>query len=300
MNSSLKHLQTHYAQKLSRSLLWICRKISSIGLAIGSMIAISFSVQLWIEPLLAHDFNRISWIGPFANIVIVPLSSLALASGIIGTLATMIGSIIPIQIGGVFASLLLSIASHIARIPGAWQRCPTPSGSWVLAGILLLFLWGFFEWRKFRIPCFYVFALLACISFGSVLIPSNLWNKIPMSAFHAKPGPWPPSSPLLKIAFLDVGEGDAIVIRLPNSQIWALDAGGLRISPAEEESAYVFDIGEAVVSRYLWSQWFIRLDRIILSHTDSDHAGGMAAVMKNFKIGRFEYSSHGCGSCNSE
>lgn len=288
----IEALTDPYAPKLSRSLLWICRKISGIGLAIGSMIAISFSVQLWIEPLLAHDFNRISWIGPLANIVIVPLSSLALASGITGALATMIGSITPIQIGGVFASLLLSIASHIARIPGAWQRCPTPTGSWVLAGILLLFLWGFFEWRKFRIPCFYIFALLACISFGSAPIPDNLWNKI-TRAFHAKPEPWPPSSPLLKIAFLDVGEGDSIVIRLPNSQIWALDAGGLHLSPAEVESAYVFDIGEAVVSRYLWSQWFTRLDRIILSHTDSDHAGGMAAVMKNFKIGRFEYSPLG-------
>jgi competence protein ComEC len=289
----IEELTDRYFPKLSGSLFWMCRRIASIGLTVGSMIVISISIQLWIEPLLAHDFNRISWIGPLANIVIVPLSSLALASGMIGSLATIIGSTIFIHIGGVLASLLLSIASHIARIPGAWQRCPTPSEAWVLAGIALLFIWGFFEWRKSRVPCFYIFVLLACLSLGSVPIPDNLLNKGPLKAFHEKQELWSKGSPLLKIVFLDVGEGDSIVIRLPNSQIWVLDAGGLRISPALEDSAYAFDIGEAVVSRYLWSQWFTRLDRLILSHTDSDHAGGMAAVMNNFKIGKFEYSPMG-------
>jgi len=282
-----------HVPKLSGVLLRICRRIASIGLDIGSMIVISVSVQLWVEPLLAHDFNRLSRIGPLANIVIVPLSSFALAGGIIGTVATIAGNTTLIQISGSLASLLLSLANHIARIPGAWQRCPTPSGSWVLAGILLLFLWGFFEWRKFRIPCLYIFALLACLSVSFVPVPDNLWNKGPLKAFRAKQEPWPQSAPLLKIVFLDVGEGDGMVIRLPDSQTWILDAGGLHMSPAHEESAYVFDIGEAVVSRYLWSQWLPRLDRVIMSHTDLDHAGGLAAVMKNFKIGRFEYSPAG-------
>jgi competence protein ComEC len=122
-----------------------------------------------------------------------------------------------------------------------------------------------------------------------VAVPEDFWNKISINTFRPKPESWQAGSLPLKITFLDVGEGDSIVIRLPDSQIWVLDAGGLHVSPAQEESAYIFDIGEAVVSRYLWSQWFTSLERIVLSHTDLDHVGGMAAVMKNFKINRFEY-----------
>jgi len=97
------------------------------------------------------------------------------------------------------------------------------------------------------------------------------------------------SSPL-SFTFLDVGEGDSIVIRFPNGQVWVLDAGGHRPEPFQENGAYAFDVGEAVVSRYLWHGWISRLDRLILSHTDLDHAGGMPAIMKNFNITGFDYS----------
>jgi beta-lactamase superfamily II metal-dependent hydrolase len=41
----------------------------------------------------------------------------------------------------------------------------------------------------------------------------------------------------------------------------------------------------------LWHNWITSLDRLILSHTDTDHAGGVPAVMKNFGISRFNYSA---------
>jgi competence protein ComEC len=44
-----------------------------------------------------------------------------------------------------------------------------------------------------------------------------------------------------------------------------------------------------VVSRYLWSQWINRLDRAILSHPDQDHAGGMPALLGNFRTTRLDY-----------
>jgi competence protein ComEC len=44
------------------------------------------------------------------------------------------------------------------------------------------------------------------------------------------------------------------------------------------------DIGEDVVSPYLWSRSIRRIDLLILSHTHEDHMGGVPALMKNFKI----------------
>ena len=75
--------------------------------------------------------------------------------------------------------------------------------------------------------------------------------------------------------------------------MWVLDAGGLRQPHSQEDGAYGFDLGEAVVSRYLWHAWISRIDRLILSHPDIDHAGGVPAVMRNFRTGRFDYSQTG-------
>ena len=44
-----------------------------------------------------------------------------------------------------------------------------------------------------------------------------------------------------------------------------------------------FDIGEEVVSPYLWSRHLRRLDIVALTHAHSDHMGGMPAVLRNFR-----------------
>jgi hypothetical protein len=74
---------------------------------------------------------------------------LPLAAGILATLtANMVfcGQAL-IRLAAWLSSLLLTVASHITMIPGAWQRCPTPSPAWVLGALLLLFSLEFFYFR---------------------------------------------------------------------------------------------------------------------------------------------------------
>ena len=154
----------------SKMLPWICRGAGGAGLAITGMIVTSVSVQLWLEPILALSFNRMSWISPLANLLIVPLSSLVLASGIAAAFAANLPLAGPamLSLAGTLASLLLQCAAYIMAIPGAWQRCPTPAPGWVLGGILLLGVWSFLEWRRFWVPCAYIALLLAFVSCSSV------------------------------------------------------------------------------------------------------------------------------------
>jgi competence protein ComEC len=289
----VEELTDRFLPNTAPVLYWICRRIAGAGYALSNMLGLSLSVQLWIEPLLAHSYNRISWISPLANIGIVPLSSAALATGILASLAPSICAPMLIKIAGGLASLLFSSAAIIADLPGAWQRCPTPSATWVTGGIGLLSLWSFWKWRRFWIPCTGISVLVLFLACASTPIMNRLLNQWRYRDSGTIKEIGARYSSTLSLTFLDVGEGDCMVIRFPDTRTWVLDAGGLRLAPVQEDNTYAFDIGEAVVSRYLWQEWILRLDRLILSHTDMDHAGGIPALMNNFPISRFQYSKSG-------
>jgi competence protein ComEC len=275
----------------SSILFRITRGFAGAALAVGSIVVVSLSIQLWIEPILACNFNRISWIAVLANLFIVPFSSLVLAAGIVTVLAGVLPCFGPslVHIAGTLSSLLLRWAGDLAAVSGAWQRCPTPSAAWISGGILLLFVWSYFRWRRIWIPCTYAVVLLACVSQGSLPIIGILIDGGKSILCRRNVEFWPKHRPVLSFTFLDVGQGDSIFIRFPDKRAWLVDAGGLLQGPSREEGAYAFDLGEAVVSRYLWHSWISRLDRLVLSHTDLDHAGGARSVLRNFQVDRIDH-----------
>ncbi|MBN2242143.1 MAG: ComEC/Rec2 family competence protein [Acidobacteria bacterium] len=261
----------------------LARLAAYSGIFAGSMILLSAAVQIWIAPLVGFYFNRISWIAPLSNPAIVPLASLSLASGISAAAAAGVPFCGPalVRFAGAATSLLLDLSGYVNGIAGAWQRCPTPPAAAVLAGILLLLLWKFFRWNRFWIPCVYVLALTGFTACGALKPPQALFQKALQTITAGKTAKASGGNTRLSITFLDVGEGDSIVIRFPNRRLWVLDAGRLHRNPSGGDG---FDTGEAVVSRYLWHQWAGNPDRVLLSHTDIDHAGGIPALLRNFRV----------------
>src|SRR5207249_2644605 len=84
-----------------RRILSTCFRTSALGmLHLGGMALISLSVQLWLNPVMAFHFNRLSWISPVSNLLVVPLASLTLASGILAVLAdcAALPSLVPLGI----------------------------------------------------------------------------------------------------------------------------------------------------------------------------------------------------------
>ncbi|AZF90260.1 MAG: metallo-beta-lactamase superfamily protein [Phage 5P_2] len=82
----------------------------------------------------------------------------------------------------------------------------------------------------------------------------------------------PPVSGKLAVHFINVGQGDSILLQLPNNQTMLVDAG-----PNEA--------GPAVVS-YLQKQGIKRIDYLVATHPHEDHIGGMDLVINSFDIGR--------------
>ena len=89
---------------------------------------------------------------------------------------------------------------------------------------------------------------------------------------------------MLEVTAIDVGQGDSLFISGPNGETMLVDAGGPVGGVTEAaEAASHFDVGEEIVSPYLWSRRIRHLDVLVLSHAHSDHMGGMPAIMRNFR-----------------
>ncbi|HJQ32911.1 MAG TPA: ComEC/Rec2 family competence protein [Pyrinomonadaceae bacterium] len=97
----------------------------------------------------------------------------------------------------------------------------------------------------------------------------------------------------LRIDFLDVGQGDAALVTMPDGSTLLVDGGGrpsFRAPRGEEVDAAEFEpdsrgVGEAVVSEYLWWRGLGRVDYVLATHADADHIDGLNAVLKNFEVG---------------
>jgi competence protein ComEC len=95
----------------------------------------------------------------------------------------------------------------------------------------------------------------------------------------------------LVIHFLDVGQGDSILVLFPQGATMLVDAGGeIKAGAADEdasaESRARSFIGEMVVSRFLWSLGLTRIDYAVATHADRDHIGGFSEVIRNFDVGQ--------------
>ena len=80
-----------------------------------------------------------------------------------------------------------------------------------------------------------------------------------------------------EVTFLSVGNADCCIIRLPGKKTVMIDGGGS--APYTD-----YDIGKAEVLPYLSHKGINRIDAIVLSHYDKDHADGVITVMQNMPV----------------
>ena len=80
-----------------------------------------------------------------------------------------------------------------------------------------------------------------------------------------------------------MGQGDSLLAVGPGGETMLIDAGGPVGSHGVSEVVSHFDVGEEVVSPYLWTRRLRRLDVLVLTHAHTDHMGGMPAVLENFR-----------------
>lgn len=85
----------------------------------------------------------------------------------------------------------------------------------------------------------------------------------------------------LRVTALDVGQGDATLVDLPDGRLMLIDGGGFVGIP--------IDPGERVILPTLRARRRHRIDILVLTHPHPDHYGGLASVVRQVDIGEFWY-----------
>jgi competence protein ComEC len=243
---------------ITRWTLWAL-ELSLIGLVAEMVMVLPMAVYFHRATIFAVPTNMLS----------VPLVAVLAPIAVVMFCASLINPWIAMLPGAVTALLLHGVAGVIGRISAvrvADTRVPGPV--WWIA-ILAVAGWAFCCWavRRSRTG-----ALAA-----AVMLPA-------IAAMVLWPEPVVSTPALLEVTAIDVGQGDSIFVAAPNGATMLIDAGGPVGGVTEAaEATSRFDVGEEVVSPYLWSRRYRRLDVLALTHAHSDHMGGMPAVMRNFR-----------------
>ncbi len=223
-------------------------------------VRIQLAVTLALVPLTIALFRQVSVVSPLANAVAIPLVSLAV------TPLALIGAafvLLPEPLAS-FAVPLFALAH--------WLFEALASALQTLVAL---------PWASVPIAAPPSWAVLLAVGGVAWLLAPPGWPMRWVGATWLLPlVVWPAARPApgeLWVTALDVGQGMAVLVETHDAVL--LYDTGPRYTPAA-------DAGERVILPYLRWRGIGRLDALVVSHLDSDHAGGAASVVRGLPVGR--------------
>jgi competence protein ComEC len=268
-------------------------------------LVVSLSVTILMLPLMVILFHRLSISAFVLNILVEILMAAACLSALVALLVSTFSetlSLVFINLAEISTHLAIHSVDPFARLNIASFRLPEYSG------------WSGAVYALYYLPM--TALLIALARWQPLGLPKNKTEQIDNDSFVNSFLPRPSVSSLallalvliivlhpfsahsttgrLRVDFLDVGQGDAALVTMPDGTRILIDGGGrhqnnARSGPTDEgdEEPFMRDtrgVGESVVSEFLWHQGVSSVDYLIATHADLDHIDGLNDVARNFKV----------------
>lgn len=223
---------------------------------------VTISALVGTAPVVSLYFHRLPPWGWLTNAIIIPLIGfLVVPLGLLTSLLAFLVqplAVFTAQMMGLLIKTALFFINCLSTLPGTDCHMTTPT----LIEMGLFYLGIFFLARlrqSSRDRYGLAVVTLAC------MLNQGLW-------YYENRG-----NPLLRIASLDVGQGEATLVQFPHGKTMLIDGGGFHNNS--------FDLGENVIAPALWKKKIKRIDVVVLSHPHPDHLNGLVYIVKNFTIG---------------
>jgi competence protein ComEC len=232
----------------------IAQRLAGLPRPLALAAATTLAAQAAVTPILLNDFHQVPLVTVLANLLAFPAVAPALLLGLAAAGAGLVShplGLLLARLTDLPVHYLQALADHLASAP--FPSVTSAGGAGVLvvglAGVVLL-AWWLHSGRRLPRP-----AVVA----GAVALPLFVWS----AALSAGP----PSH--LVVEFLDVGQGDAALVRTPDGATLLIDGG-----PDPQ-----------LVATKLAARGIKRLDMVVATHPHLDHFVGLPAVLARFPVG---------------
>jgi competence protein ComEC len=247
-------------------------------------IVVSASVQLLLLPLMIFYFHRLSFASLLLNIVVSVLLAVLIGVAMLALLISQVSTSLStplFKLSNAIEWVMVHSVDPFSDLGLAALRPPEYAGPAALIYAvyfvpLLLLVIALAHWRPLasqserRCRLHRFVRPLAAIQL--LLLAILIFH--PFSSGRA--------DGMLRVDFLDVGQGDAALVTMPDGTTLLVDGGGRPAFPVASDSAR--RIGETVVSEYLWWRGLSAIDYVVATHADADHIEGLNDVLRNFSV----------------
>ncbi len=244
----------------------LASRVPSRAASVARAVATTLAASIPCVPILARFAPTFPIAGVVANLLAVPLGeSVALPMCLVHALVSFWPSAergCAIVASG--ALLLVRVIARVFAMPAVTAQVPQPT-SWQLVILAV------------------VIAALALRARGRVLFVVLAAVLLVLLELDARRRGMPVG--LLRATFLDVGQGDAAIIDLPDGQALVVDGGGLVGSP--------IDVGARVLAPELRARRRSALAAAVLTHPHPDHFGGLITGLDDVDVGAFWETGQG-------
>jgi competence protein ComEC len=247
-----------------------CYLLERISVLLAGVLIVTLAAQMLTFPLVIYHFGQLSLVAPLTNLFVVSIQPHIMLSGALATMVGLVPYLEPVaRVIAFFPWLLLAFTNGIIRLTATWPLASVRVGGFLGGSLLacyLLALTSFWALRfrrssarrmrernTTRTPLRSILAL----SVVAIILTILGIEQLPDGRLH--------------VAFLDVGQGDAILITSPRGSQILVDGG-------PDPGALTSALGRAMPF------WDHDIELVVLTHADIDHVGGLPAVLERYEI----------------